>query len=100
MAGEPVAWAQDAVELGPGRPWIDLSFNGLALRDRGVAGPYRLGSLTLATTGAMPSALGPVVEDAYVTKPVSLERLTAEPCGEAGGEETARRLMPEGAVDR
>ncbi len=98
MAGEPVAWAQDAVELGPGRHWLDLSFYGLALRDRGVAGPYRLGSVTLATTGAMPNALGPVVEDAYVTRPVRLDRLTEAPFGQKGLMEAARRL--EGGVSR
>lgn len=92
MSGEPVAWAQQAVELAPGRHWIDLSFYGLALRDRGVAGPYRLGSVTLATTGAMPNALGPVVEDAFVTRPVRLDRLTATPFGDPGLTEAARRL--------
>ncbi len=100
MTGEPVAWAQQATELAPGRHWVDLSFYGLALRDRGVAGPYRLGSVTLATTGDMPNALGPVVADAFVTRPVRLDRLTAAPFGAAGLEEAARRLAGEGGGER
>lgn len=69
LRGEPVATAQTAVELAPGRHWIDLTFYGLALSERGVSGPYSLGSVTLATTGALPNALGPVLESAHLTGP-------------------------------
>ncbi|HEX5719001.1 MAG TPA: hypothetical protein VF179_22755, partial [Thermoanaerobaculia bacterium] len=57
MAGEPVGTAQAAAELEPGRRWIDLSFYGLMFHDRQVAGPFRLGTVSLATTGGMPNAL-------------------------------------------
>jgi len=69
LRGEPVATAQTAVELTPGRQWIDLTFYGLALSERGVGGPYSLGSVTLTTTGALPNALGPVLESAHLTAP-------------------------------
>ena len=59
MAGEPIGYAQAAAELEPGRQWIELSYYGLMFHDRQAAGPYRLGTLALATTGRMPSQARP-----------------------------------------
>lgn len=73
LQGEPVATAQIAVELTQGGHWIDLTFYGLALSERGANGPYRLGSVSLATTGSLPNALGSVLENAHRTGPYFAE---------------------------
>lgn len=90
--GEPVAWAQAAAELAPGRHWLDLAFYGLALHERGVAGPYRLASLALATTTTMPNALNHLVEDAHRTRAYPLARFHARPFGDADLARAAERL--------
>lgn len=77
-AGEPIGYAQAAAELEPGRRWIELSYYGLLFHDRQAAGPYRLGTLSLSTTGRMPNALNDLVEDAYVTRPYRLQQMRSE----------------------
>jgi len=95
-AGEPVGWAQAAVELAPGRHWIELPFYGLMFAERGASGPYRLGTVTLATTGAMPNALGPVWVDAHTTRAYPAARFTTRPYGEPGLLQAAERLEGRG----
>jgi hypothetical protein len=92
MKGEPLAWAQTALDLEPGSHWLELEFYGLALSERGVAGPYRLGSVSLSTTGVMPNALGTVVENAHRTRAYPLSQLSREPFGAPGLLEAAERL--------
>jgi hypothetical protein len=92
MAGEPVGTAQAAAELEPGRRWIELSFYGLMFHDRQVAGPFRLGTLSLATTGGMPNALNDLVENAHVTRAWKLEQMTTRPFGNERLLEAASRL--------
>ena len=92
MAGEPVGTAQAAAELEPGRRWIELSFYGLMFHDRQVAGPFRLGTVSLATTGGMPNALNDLVENAYVTRAWRLEQMTTRPFGNQRLLEAAARL--------
>jgi hypothetical protein len=98
--GEPLAWAQAAAELAPGRHWLDLAFYGLALRERGVAGPYRLASLALSTTTAMPNALNHLVEDAHRTRAYPLARFHARPFGDADLARAAERLEADAARAR
>jgi hypothetical protein len=92
MAGEPIGTAQAAAELEPGRRWIELSFYGLMFHDRQVAGPFRLGTLSLATTGGMPNALNDLVENAFVTRAWKLEQMTEKPFGNPRLLEAAARL--------
>ncbi|HWN43795.1 MAG TPA: hypothetical protein VNW71_16330 [Thermoanaerobaculia bacterium] len=92
MAGEPVGTAQAAAELEPGRRWIELSFYGLMFHDRQVAGPFRLGTVSLATTGGMPNALNDLVENAHVTRAWQLEQMTTRPFGNPRLLEAASRL--------
>lgn len=66
--GEPVGTAQAAANLEPGRHWIELSFYGLMFHDRKAAGPYRLGTLALATTRQMPNALNDLAENVWLTR--------------------------------
>ncbi len=73
--GEPIGYAQAAAELEPGRQWIELSYYGLLFHDRQAAGPYRLGSLALATTGRMPNALNDLVENAHVTRAYRVQQM-------------------------
>lgn len=98
--GDPLAWAQAAAELAPGRHWLDLAFYGLALRERGVAGPYRLASVALATTTAMPNALSDLVEDAHRTRAWPLARLHARPFGDRELLRAATRLEADAARSR
>jgi len=92
LADSPIGWAQTAVELGPGRHWIELPFYGLMFPARGAAGPYRLATVTLSTTGAMPNALGPVWVDAHTTRAYPLASFTTRPFGEPGLLRAADRL--------
>jgi hypothetical protein len=92
MAGEPVGTAQAASELEPGRRWIELSFYGLMFHDRNVAGPFRLGTVSLATTGGMPNALNDLVENAHVTRAWKIEEMTSRPFGNPRLLEAASRL--------
>jgi len=95
QAGDPVGTAQAAESLEPGRHWIKLSFYGLMFHERQVAGPYRLGSVALATTGRMPNALNDLVVNAYVTKGYKLGVMTAKPFAEPKLLESAARLEAE-----
>lgn len=99
-SGAPVAWAQTAAELAPGRHWLDLAFYGLALRERGVSGPYRLASAALSTTTSMPNALNDLVEDAHRTRAYPLARFHARPFGDPGLERAAERLEADAARAR
>lgn len=92
MAGEPVGTAQAAAELEPGRQWIELSFYGLMFHDRQVAGPFRLGTVALSTTGGMPNALNDLVENAHVTRAWQVEQMTDRPFGNRRLLESASRL--------
>jgi hypothetical protein len=93
--GEPIGTAQTAQELTVGKHWMDLSFYGLMFHDREVVGPYRLGSLALRTTGAMPNAFTDLVENAHLIPAVPLERLTAQPANDRGLLQAAEVLEAE-----
>lgn len=95
LSGEPFGTAQAAANLEPGRHWIKLPFYGLMFHDRKVAGPYRLGTLALATTGRMPNALNDLVVNAHVTKGYKLGIMTAAPFAEPKLLESAARLEAE-----
>ena len=95
LAGDTIGTAQAAANLEPGRRWIQLSFYGLMFHDRKVAGPYRLGTLALATSSRMPNALNDLVENAYVTKGYKLGVMTALPFAEPKLLESASRLEAE-----
>jgi hypothetical protein len=93
--GRALGTAQNALELTPGRHWVELSFYGLMFHDRGAAGPYRLASLALATTGGMPNALSRLVEDAHLTRAYALAELRATPFERADVADAAARLEAE-----
>lgn len=90
--GQALGTAQAAAELSPGRHWVELSFYGLMFHDRGAAGPYRLASLALATTGAMPNALNRLAKDVHTTRAYRLSELRATPFERADLVSTAERL--------
>ncbi len=92
QTGEPLGTAQAAAQLEPGRRWIELPFYGLMFHDRAAAGPYKLGTLALATTSRMPNALNDLVTDAYVTKPYRLQQMRAVPFERPALVEAAKRL--------
>ncbi len=97
VAGEPIGVAQNALAREPGRHWVELNFFGLMFHDRQAAGPYRLASLSLATTGGMPNALSRLVQNAHVTRPYRLRQLRSVPFGEPGLLAAAQGLELEAA---
>lgn len=97
VRGEPIGVAQAAVELEPGFHWIDLSFYGLMFHDRKVAGPYRLGSLALSTTGGMPNAKSELLTDVLITKPYQLAAFHSKSFADPELEAMAERLAAEAA---
>lgn len=97
-AHRPFATAQAARELQPGRQWVELPFYGLAFHDRAVVGAVRLASVTLASTGNMPNALGPVATEAHVTRAYSLTQFTRAPFNRPDLVESARRLSVDAAA--
>jgi hypothetical protein len=92
QSGEPLGMAQAAAQLEPGRRWIELPFYGLMFHDRAAAGPYKLGTLALATTHRMPNALNDLVMDAYVTRPYRLQQMRDVPFERPALVEAAKRL--------
>lgn len=92
VAGEPVGTAQTARRLERGSHWLPLEFFGLIFHDRQVRGPVKLGSVALSTTGGMPNALNPLVEDAYMVLLDKSVQFRAEPFGNAADLDAARRL--------
>ncbi|MEX2499734.1 MAG: choice-of-anchor X domain-containing protein [Wenzhouxiangellaceae bacterium] len=90
--GIPLATGRNAFELQPGTQWVDLTFYGLALNERGAAGPYVLGSVSLATVNGMPNALGPVIENGHRTRPYSLAQFHDRSFGREDLVEAAKRL--------
>lgn len=92
LAGRPLAWAQNALPLSPGRQWIPLTFFGLVLREQAADGPYVLRYVALSTTTEMPNAKNRLVENAYVTRAYRAADFSDQPFNDANLLETARRL--------
>ncbi|HUP92422.1 MAG TPA: choice-of-anchor X domain-containing protein [Solimonas sp.] len=93
LLGAPLAAAQSAQTFStPGKYWMDLPYYGLALQDRGLTGRLRLSSVTLTSVNAMPNALGPVLQNAYLTQALNLAVLTRLPFNNPDMLEAARRL--------
>ena len=90
--GQPLAIAQTAERLAPGTHWMRLRFFGAALRQGGRSGPYWLDSVSLTTTGSFPNALGPMVEDAHVTRPYLTTDFSNRPFVNPDLMEAAERL--------
>lgn len=88
----PFATAQAARELQPGRQWLELPFYGLAFHDHNVAGAFRLASVTLASTGSMPNALGPVAMDVHLTRAYNLAQFARAPFNRPDLVDSANRL--------
>jgi len=99
-AGEPLGWAQAAAQLTAGTQWVDLAYFGRMFHERGVGGPYHLGTLSLATTSGMPNALNRLVEGVYTTSAYDLESFRSEPFGDPGLLDAAQRLEVEAALSR
>jgi hypothetical protein len=80
--------------------WLDLSFYGLILRERGLDGPYVLRFVALSTTTEMPNAKNRLVENAYWTQPYAASSFTNQPYDDPQLLEAARRIeedpMPRG----
>lgn len=97
---ETLGWAQAAVELPVGTHWLDLSYYGRMFHDRGAAGAYHLGTLSLATTSGMPNALNHLAEGVHTTQTYRLEAFTTEAFSDSGLLDAAQRLETEAALSR
>jgi hypothetical protein len=97
---EKIAWAQAAQWLEPGTQWLDLSFFGLILRERGIDGPYVLRYVALSTTTEMPNAKNRLAENAYQTAAYRAAGFSDRPYQDPDLLEAAERIeqdpLPEG----
>ncbi len=92
LRGAPLATAQNAVRLEPGTHWIPLTFYGLAMSERGASGPFWIDALSLDTTGGIPNALGPMIENAHLTHPYAVGAFHRRSFERADLLKAARRL--------
>jgi hypothetical protein len=90
--GDPLGWAQTAEVLTPGTHWLELSYYGLMFHERNASGPFRLGTLALTTTGAMPNAFSDVVENAYITESRNITDFRSTSFEDPDLMETVRRI--------
>lgn len=93
-----VAWAQAAAEMGPGTQWMRLPFFGLALRERGIDGPYLVRYVALSTTTGMPNAKNRVVQNAYLTSAYSATSFSDREFGDPALLDAAERVERDGLV--
>jgi hypothetical protein len=86
--------------LEPGTHWLDLSYYGLILRERGLDGPYVLRYVALSTTTEMPNGKNRLVENAYWTGAHRASAFSDRPYDDPQLLEAARRIeddpMPAG----
>lgn len=90
--GRPIAYAQGAEWLTPGRHWMALDYHGLLFHKAAAAGVFSLAAVTLTSAQGMPNALGPVREQAHLTRAYTLQQFTRQPFAQAELLEAARRL--------
>jgi hypothetical protein len=88
----PIAWAQEARELAPGRHWMPLRFFGRVLRERAIDGPYVLRFVALSTVTQMPNAKNRLVENAHVTAAYDADQFSDAPFDDADLLDAARRV--------
>lgn len=98
--GTPIGIAQTAQHLEPGDHWLELGFFGLMFHQRGLPGPYRIGTITLTDATGIPNALGAVVRGAHTTRSYRLGRFSSATFGDRDLLEAARRLEAESARSR
>lgn len=82
MDGRPIAWAQNALVLDPGLHYIPLTFYGLAMREKGLDGPYVLKCLSLSTTTEMPNSKNRLAENVHTTGEYRAVDFTDQPFNE------------------
>ncbi len=92
VQGAPVATAQNAAHLEPGKQWVALPFYGLIFHQLADASGLSLGSITLASVSSMPNALGPVLHPRHDLGTVQLDQLTRVPFNDAALLDAAQRL--------
>ena len=77
--GRAIAWAQNAMELPPGRHRIPLLFHGLIFSEKSAYGPFLLKYVSLSNTTQFPGAKARLVQDAYITQPFQPAAFTTQP---------------------
>lgn len=97
LVGKPLAEAQSATVLAPGKHWLTLDYYGLILHELAAAGPYRLQTVTLTSASAMPNAFGPLLQAQHRTAAYGLKAFTAKAFGQLDLLEAAARLERDAA---
>jgi titin len=97
-AGEPIAWAENALELTPGRHRIPLRFHGLIFHEKGAKGPFLLKYVSLSNTTTFPGSKCRIVKDAYSTRPFDRSVFTNQPFNHPEMLREANRLSARPAI--
>ncbi len=74
----PVGNTQTSVELEPGKHWVNLTFNGIMIRDAEEAGTFTLKNISLAKV-ALPIQRAPLIVEGFTTKAYDMEQFRQAP---------------------
>jgi hypothetical protein len=91
--GAPIAWTQNTVALEVGTQSIQLTFYGLAIRERDIDGPYQLQSVSVSTVTSFPGSPGQLMENGYTTRPYNAREFTDQPFNQPGLMQDAAKLL-------
>ncbi|MBZ2180990.1 MAG: hypothetical protein K7J47_25190, partial [Acidobacteria bacterium] len=94
----PIAWAENALELTPGRHRIPLRFHGLIFHEKGAKGPFLLKYVSLSNTTTFPGSKCRIVKDAYSTRPFDRSVFTNQPFNHPEMLREANRLSARPAI--
>lgn len=89
---QPMAWAQNAAVLQPGKQWIDLTYYGLIFHDMAAAGPYTMSSITLTSALSIPNAMTSVQRNVYSMPVHEMSAFQARPFNNPLLMDAAQRL--------
>lgn len=90
---QPMAWAQNAAELKPGKQWIDLSYYGLIFHDMNAPGPYTMSSMALTSALGMPNAMSSVKHDVYSMATHDMSEFRSQPFNDSMLLDTIQRTV-------
>src|SRR5262249_13786445 len=67
--GRAVVFAQNTTDVESGLGWVEFPFDGLAIREKGIDGPFVLRFVTISTSDEIPGFKSKPTESFYVTAP-------------------------------
>ena len=90
-----LAWAEKTAVLEPGLTWMPLTFWGLALREAGEPGPYRLSSVALSNVTLKPPQLNDAISTQYETAAYKPDDFSGQPFNDPKLLQKADRYDPD-----